>query len=291
MANTGYGSIALNKTKLYKRLYELTQDCFINLNNKIACEIRFNIILQAILRYRTKSNDNLRFRIKEDTSIIIYKGWRELVLTKGCKYRAPLILCEKKMPYWSEFIKILNATFYEKSEEMYFDYLRRATELCEDDNLYPNMSVNLLVKPTPIEYSVSKKVDYVSTTKMMIKGYETGRNGDRNRIFRNVDCIVYCEMDNHYISEDERYIQYTNRVIDGLKNINEEYNDLNKVLIYELKNLVGEIPLLGCDGNLTECCVCYEDTLNKTWCKHPLCGECYNKMPKPKKCPMCRSGL
>lgn len=51
------------------------------------------------------------------------------------------------------------------------------------------------------------------------------------------------------------------------------------------------------EGN--ECCVCYERTLTKTWCKHSLCFKCIENIPTSggddeimeKKCPMCRKNI
>lgn len=47
-------------------------------------------------------------------------------------------------------------------------------------------------------------------------------------------------------------------------------------------------------NNITECCVCLEDTKYKTKCNHPLCEDCLSKIRKSNKfsnCPMCRERL
>jgi hypothetical protein len=40
----------------------------------------------------------------------------------------------------------------------------------------------------------------------------------------------------------------------------------------------------------TECCVCFELTLSKTHCFHPLCLRCYIKI-KANRCPLCREDI
>ena len=42
-------------------------------------------------------------------------------------------------------------------------------------------------------------------------------------------------------------------------------------------------------GNHNECCVCLENTIVKTDCKHFLCQKCFSKLSEPKTCPMCRN--
>lgn len=45
-------------------------------------------------------------------------------------------------------------------------------------------------------------------------------------------------------------------------------------------------------GKHEECCVCYDQTIKKTICDHPLCSRCLNKIPlNNRKCPMCREFL
>jgi hypothetical protein len=246
------------------------------------------MILEAIKRYKQNTNDTLRFRVADDnSSIIMYKGGRELVFTKSCEYRAPLKLSEKTDPDWTKFIRILNATFYEK-QGMYSAYLERVSELCEDDDIYVNMCANLIVKKVPLAYSINNEdIEYISTTRMMIKGYQIGLN-DKPRIFRNTDAIVLCDIVNHYVSNSPQYLQYTERVLEGLVEFRDDLTALNQILLDEINEV--EPPLI-LNGEMNECPVCYENTNKKTRCNHPLCDNCFNQLPGQKKCPLCRGLL
>lgn len=42
---------------------------------------------------------------------------------------------------------------------------------------------------------------------------------------------------------------------------------------------------------IKECVVCYENTLHKTQCNHPICISCYRRIININVCPYCRSKL
>lgn len=317
-----------NANLFYRRQFMLNEDVF-NLQNKnISYELRYNMILEAIKRYKQNTNDTLRFTV-DYNYIIMYKGESDLRFTRSCEYRPPLKLSEKKNPEWSEFIRILNATFYEK-KGIYSAYLAKMTELCEDnennvcggcmksyDVNNPNelgfcncwcdrcnkpfrgckcykvrskMCANLMVKKVPLAFTYDNEgIEYVSTTKMMIKGQQSGLN-DKPRIFRNIDAIVMCEFGNHNLQYySAEYLEYTERVLDGLIEFREDLIALNQILLNEINEV--ESPLIE-NAEITECPVCYENTNKRTrTCNHSLCDNCFNRLPGQKKCPLCRNVL
>ena len=56
----------------------------------------------------------------------------------------------------------------------------------------------------------------------------------------------------------------------------------------DLKNMIDiRKTTIRLFGSYNECCVCYEQTITHTDCKHYLCQKCFISMTE-KKCPMCR---
>ena len=99
--------------------------------------------------------------------------------------------------------------------------------------------------------------------------------------------------------EDVKIAVY--KVVDILKNLKfntyvGEFLDYNRPAdmydIFKSPNVVIE------EGE--ECCICYERTLTKTWCKHSLCFKCMERLPithidndgdSEKSCPICRADV
>ena len=67
--------------------------------------------------------------------------------------------------------------------------------------------------------------------------------------------------------------------------INFKYNKtLHKLIDYTVDD--DTLRYLG--HEIEECCVCYENINYHMKCNHYLCHECYNKLERPVKCPLCR---
>lgn len=59
----------------------------------------------------------------------------------------------------------------------------------------------------------------------------------------------------------------------------------------DIKNIVNiKSSFIKLFGEFNKCCVCYENTITYTICKHYLCQLCYSKLTE-KKCPICRNYL
>jgi len=312
-------NMQMDMNRFYARHYELTKDLMNNVNNKIGRFIRYNIILQSIQEYKQIANN---IRISQDGTGVRITNYRGGYLTFNPASRNAIYLTEKTDPEWKYFIRILNRKFYE-GRNLYNAYLEKVKELCQVDicdccgksqdilnindygicncwcsncgNLYrecgcnkeDNINVKLLIKKFPIDaYDV--KVEYITTTKMMIKGKEI--NSNKARIFRNSQAIVYCDITGHsFRGENYEYFKYLNSITDGLS----EFSDELILLNINLRNeLIDEMPYLTETPDYEECCVCYDIINTKTKnCNHSLCKTCVNALRGQKKCPLCRGGL
>lgn len=77
-----------------------------------------------------------------------------------------------------------------------------------------------------------------------------------------------------------------NHSIFGIINI--ESNENKTIISFEHIYNIKDIMI---SDNCYECCVCYETSINKTLCNHPICKDCIIKSLKKDKyftCPMCR---
>lgn len=86
--------------------------------------------------------------------------------------------------------------------------------------------------------------------------------------------------------KNNRTIKKKKHSVFGLINIK---NDDHKTIIsfehiYNLKEIIN-------NDKKTECCICYENSTDKTLCNHPVCKDCIKKSLKNYKnftCPLCR---
>ena len=72
------------------------------------------------------------------------------------------------------------------------------------------------------------------------------------------------------------------------------YNPLLKYIYHKDEiSSIRDIKLsyINLFDNVSECCVCMEQTNLQTKCKHTLCQKCFSSLNTPKKCPVCRSKL
>lgn len=81
--------------------------------------------------------------------------------------------------------------------------------------------------------------------------------------------------------------------INGNLSINNEDTE-----IIALHNIFGNIQNIKLDNVIESCCVCYNLTLTKTPCKHPLCHRCWFSICKEDDnddieclCPLCREDI
>ena len=87
------------------------------------------------------------------------------------------------------------------------------------------------------------------------------------------------------------------RMIEGLKDmkfdvLSGEFINPNK-LVPRNKYVVKQMPMFhhpNIEMIYSECCVCLEFTVSKTYCKHSLCLRCTDKI-KNNSCPMCRGTI
>jgi hypothetical protein len=304
--------------KYLLREYELIKDVMNNVNNQIGKNIRFNIILQAIQEYK-QIEPSLRISNEKDGIRITNErgGYRYIIFSSICN-SSIIYLSEKTDPNWKNFIRILNKKFYE-GRNMYNAYLEKVKELCKYNNLCDccgkskiilnnteicncwcncgelyrecdcgredDLKIKLLVKALPLN-DYAEKVEYITSTKMMLKGKEI--NSNKSRIFRNTQAIVYCDITGHYFRENYEENNYLSEICDGLIEFNIELKELNDILKNEL---IDNMPYLNKTPDYGECCVCYEVVNTKTKrCSHNLCNNCVNRL-KRKECPMCRGRL
>ena len=69
-----------------------------------------------------------------------------------------------------------------------------------------------------------------------------------------------------------------------LSNSSDIKKDIKKVILE--KNLFSK----NCKININECSVCYDECSTITYCEHPLCIPCVEKLNN-NECPMCRKNL
>lgn len=122
-------------------------------------------------------------------------------------------------------------------------------------------------------------------------------NNDNNYITLQNDIyqkIVYSDID---IVSENNFKNYIYNILFFCYLIVREYkysplfyNFYHKNDIIEMNNnRKRNIKLFGKNE---ECCICYDQTVNKTICDHSLCLRCLNKIPNNnKKCPLCRTFL
>jgi|LauGreDrversion4_2_1035121.scaffolds.fasta_scaffold59687_2 hypothetical protein len=100
----------------------------------------------------------------------------------------------------------------------------------------------------------------------------------------------------YYTDKGYSYEEFC-RMIDGLKdmkfdNFLGKFTNPSKITppYYSDKK---EMPMFhhpNIEMDYTECCVCFELTISKTTCFHPLCLRCYSKI-KTNHCPLCRENI
>jgi hypothetical protein len=99
-----------------------------------------------------------------------------------------------------------------------------------------------------------------------------------------------------YTDSGNSYEEFGN-MIDGLKEMKFD-NFLGKFMnshkiTPSLYSNTKQLPMFhhpNIEMDYIECCVCFEITISKTTCFHPLCLRCYSKI-KTNHCPLCRENI
>jgi len=65
-----------------------------------------------------------------------------------------------------------------------------------------------------------------------------------------------------------------------------EFRESEFKLSHDYMKFYGSIDNIQLE--MSECCVCSEITIQRTRCKHNLCICCWDRLPQPYKCPLCR---
>jgi hypothetical protein len=113
----------------------------------------------------------------------------------------------------------------------------------------------------------------------------------------NDDCIfknIYGKVIKNNDELDKLFIEILPKLkyypeIDEFKYNEYEDEDIDLILIKMMRK-IPKNDNVKLNINFDNCCVCYEECITKTNCKHSLCRKCIEKINE-EVCPMCRTSL
>jgi hypothetical protein len=191
--------------------------------------------------------------------------------------------------------------YYEKLEKRFafynnqlFNSVKNKIKSNGFDNEKMDVKFKVLCEPlASLSNRRIKRVDQeiVKITKKLIKHKDILSTRTIGRTLRHNQ---YFLIPNVILEGD--FNDYTQIELDQLMGAYQKVIDYYKKWVIELYNQLGfeyepdEIMLTTIEGNVGECCVCYEQNNSYTNCGHNLCVSCY-KLIQNKICPICRTNL